>query len=208
MNSLIAMVFNDQGVEKLLKHDLLIGCLLIGAAVYLETAIIFLLFLPVDSAVLAAGAFLGTRHASIVLAAAILSVAALMGDTTAFAFARSPFGNAIIQGKWVSRIKIERTRSFFKKYGPVAIVACRFIGFARSFSPLAAGLSRIRVTQYLAYDAIGCVAWTTTLLSIGYRLGKVSWVQAHLALLSVMLVLTALLVFAVQGLVLYLKRRK
>jgi len=206
MNSLFAWIFNQQGLEQLLQHDQLIGWLMIGAVVYFETAIIFLLFLPVDSLVFAAGAFLGAQHASIALPAFIFSVAALMGDTTAFATSHSAFGQAIIKGKWVSQIKVERTRLFFKKYGPAAIIACRFIGFARSFSPLAAVLSKMRLSHYLICDAIGCVTWTIALLSIGYRLGKLSWVQLHLTLLSVLLVLVALMVFAMQGLVLYVRR--
>jgi membrane-associated protein len=208
MTSTFAWIFNDHGVEHLLQHDLLTGWFTIGAVVYFETAIIFLLFLPVDSLVFAAGAFVGAKHGSIALPVLIFSIAALLGDVTAFTFAHSRFGHAMIHGKWISRVKIQRTRTFFKKYGPAAIIACRFIGFARSFSPLAAGLSKIRASHYVMFDAIGCIAWTTLLLTIGYRLGKVSWVQLHLTFVSVVLVLAALLVFAIQGLVVYLRRHK
>jgi membrane-associated protein len=208
MNSLISWVFNDHGVEQLLEHHLLTGWLMIGAVVYLETALIFMVFLPVDSLLIAAGAFLGAQHASMALPVAVLSIAALMGDTTAFALAHSHFGNALIKEKWVSRRKIEQTRLFFRKYGPAAIIVCRFIGFVRSVSPLAAGVSRIGVTRYLTSDAVGCVAWTATILTLGYRLGKISWVQLHLTVLSVALVLVALLVVAVQGLMLYVSKRR
>jgi len=208
MTSLIAWMFNEHGVEILLNQNPLTGWLIIGAVVYLETAVIFMLFLPVDSLLLAAGAFLAAQQASLVLPVAIFSMSALLGDTTAFSLAHSRFGRAMTQGKWVSRVKINRTRAFFKKYGAVAIIACRFIGFARSFSPLAAGLSRIGIKRYIAYDAIGCVAWTIALLMLGHRLGRISWVQMHLTGLSVALVVAAMLVFAVQGVMLYVSKRK
>jgi membrane-associated protein len=207
MTALFYSIFNEQGMQRLLHHDTLTAWMLIGATIYLETALIFLLFLPVDSLIFAAGAFVSAQHGSIALPTAIFSLFALGGDATSFAFAHSRFGKNFIRSKWVSRVKIARTRLFFQKYGLFAIFGCRFIGFARSFSPLAAGLSRVRVGRYLLCDSIACVAWTSTLLLIGYRAGKVSWIQLHLGTLSVVLIMITLLVCAVQGLAALLRKR-
>lgn len=207
MYPLIFAIFDNHSLEQLLKHNLLTGWFLIGAVVYLETALIFMLFLPVDSLLLTAGAFVGTQHASLALPVLIFSIGALMGDTTAFSLVHNRFGRKLVSDKWVPPHKLERTRLFFKKYGSIAVVACRFVGFVRSVSPLAAGLSRMHALRFLTFDAIGCVAWTTTLLMIGDRLGKISWVQLHLTALSVALVLGTLLVCAIQGGMLYVSRR-
>jgi membrane-associated protein len=207
MHELISAIFDNHSLEQLLKRDLLTGWFLIGVVVYLETALIFMLFLPVDTLLFAAGAFIATQHVSLVLPILIFSVAAWLGDTTAFGLARNRFGHRLTSDTWIPPHKLERTKSFLKKYGSAAVVACRFVGFVRSISPLVAGLSKMPALRFVSYDAIGCVAWTASLLLVGYRLGKISWVQLHLTALSLTLVLGTVLVCVIQGVFLLASRR-
>jgi membrane-associated protein len=207
MFSLISAIFNNHVLEQLLKQDLLTGWFLIGVVVYLETALVFMLFLPVDSLLLTAGAFVASQHASLALPLVIFSVAAWLGDTTAFSLVHNRLGRRLAGEKWVAPGKLERTRHFFKRYGVLTVIAGRFVGFVRSVTPLAAGLSRMPALRYLSVDTIGCVAWAFSLLKIGDGLGKIYWVQLHLTGLTLTLVLGTLLVCLTQAAMVYLGRR-
>jgi hypothetical protein len=55
-----------------------------------------------------------------------------------------------------------------------------FIGAVRTFTPVIAGASGMRYRVFLTYDVIGATAWGAGLAVVGYYLGGVSFISAHL----------------------------
>jgi len=62
---------------------------------------------------------------------------------------------------------VRQTESIFAKWGVVSLTFAKFIpGFA-SLATALAGTSRIRIASFLAFDAIGILAWSTVPVVVG-----------------------------------------
>ena len=72
------------------------------------------------------------------------------------------------------------SHEFFEKHGRKTIVIGHFVGVVRTFTPVIAGASGMRYPVFLAYDVVGAAAWGVGLTVVGYHLGGVSFVSAHL----------------------------
>jgi membrane-associated protein len=72
------------------------------------------------------------------------------------------------------------SHEFFERHGRKTIVIGHFIGVVRTFTPVIAGASGMRYRVFLSYDVIGATAWGAGLTVVGYHLGGVSFIGAHL----------------------------
>lgn len=70
-----------------------------------------------------------------------------------------------------SRENVERTNTFFLRFGPLAIVLARFVPVVRTFAPIAAGVAHMDYRRYSLYNAIGAVIWGAGLTFGGFVLG-------------------------------------
>ena len=68
---------------------------------------------------------------------------------------------------------VQRTNSFFERFGGLAIIVARFVPIVRTFAPVAAGVGHMDYKRYSVYNAIGALIWGAGLTFAGYLLGYI-----------------------------------
>ena len=196
---------SDQGLMAVLAQNWLLGTSIIAAIIFVETGLVVMPFLPGDSLLFAAGAFLGISGLPLLPSMLTFTFAAVAGDAANYAIGRSSLGQQIASRGWVKPHHLEQTRSWFDRFGGPTITIGRFIPIVRTVAPFLAGLSGMKARQFFVFNILGGVMWCGLLTSAGYWLGKVMWVREHLHLLSVGIVVASILPVAVHWLT---QRRK
>ena len=62
----------------------------------------------------------------------------------------------------------------FNKYGAVTTFVCRLIPVIRQLISLPAGISRMKLSAFTLFTALGAGIWTAVLVLVGWALGKTS----------------------------------
>ncbi len=174
-----------------------IALLVAMAIVFAETGLLIGFVLPGDSllftlGVLSAG---GVLHLPFWLVAAGLLLAAVAGDQVGYLLGRR-FGPRVFsstRSRFFSRAHAERAQAFFAKHGPKAVVLARFVPVVRTFTPVVAGVALMPRRRFTAYNVTGAVAWTTGLLAVGFYLGGVPVIAAHVDLFAIAMVALSLI---------------
>ncbi len=65
---------------------------------------------------------------------------------------------------------LKQTHAFYEKWGPMAVVACRWVPIVRTFSPLLAGASKMSYRRFLSFGVLGAVSWVWSMVGLGYGL--------------------------------------
>lgn len=143
--------------------------------VFCETGLVVTPFLPGDSLLFAVGALAADPKAglNIWIAAIILLVAAILGDTANYWIGRKC-------GQWMMRkfpkiVKpehIAKTNEFFVRYGGKTIILARFVPIVRTFAPFVAGSGEMDYRRFMSFNVIGAFLWVGLLLPAGFWLGN------------------------------------
>lgn len=190
---LLSWLSSDQGLMAVLAQNWLLGTCLIACIVFVETGLVVMPFLPGDSLLFAAGAFLGLTGTSPLAPIAIIAFAAIAGDATNYGIGRSSLGQTIVRKDWVKPKHLAQTREWFDRYGGMTITIGRFIPIVRTLAPFLAGLSGMPARQFALYNVVGGLLWCSLLMTAGVWLGKIVWVREHLSWLSFVIVALSLL---------------
>src|SRR2546426_11142091 len=142
---------------------------LLFAVIFAETGLVATPFLPGDSLLFAAGTFAarGSLHLGTVVA--VLTVAAVAGDTTNY-WIGSAVRSRVHGGGRVWFLKsdyLDRTHRFYERYGSVTIVLARFVPIVRTFAPFVAGVGRMTYWRFRVYNIAGGVLWVVLLRAGG-----------------------------------------
>ena len=72
-------------------------------------------------------------------------------------------------GRWLtlSGGDVDRAKDWFQRHGTAAVLLGRLVPGVRTFISLPAGFSRMGTLHFLAYSAIGTLAWTAALAYAG-----------------------------------------
>jgi membrane-associated protein len=103
---------------------------------------------------------------------------ALLGDHVGF-LVGSVAGPVLFKKRWVKRQLIKRKqgyrkfRSMMARSAPWAICLGRLYPLTRSISPVLAGASGIKFTQFFAYDLLACTLWATGLALLVFSASKI-----------------------------------
>jgi membrane-associated protein len=174
------------------------------AIIFVETGIVIMPFLPGDSLLFAAGAICarsaGEPNApmNILVLIVLLSAAAILGDNSNYAIGRF-LGTRAVNLKigkknLVKQAYIEKTHSFFEKYGTKAIIMARFVPIIRTFTPFVAGVGKMNYkSKFLPFDVVGGILWISTMSLSGYFLGTNEWVKKHFEIVVVAIILISVL---------------
>ncbi len=68
---------------------------------------------------------------------------------------------------------VEKTLTFFRRYGAVAILVCRFSTGVRLFAAVLAGSGEISYRRFLSLDVIGSIVYTTLWIALGATVGAI-----------------------------------
>jgi membrane protein DedA with SNARE-associated domain len=66
---------------------------------------------------------------------------------------------------------IEKTVRYFTRFGPAAILLCRFSTSVRLFAAALSGCGHITYSRFIAFDVVGTVVYATLLVTVGRLVG-------------------------------------
>lgn len=167
---------------------------LLFAIIFCETGLVFMPLLPGDSLLFAAGALAARPDfdLNVYYMWGLLTIAAILGDTVNYHLgyffgAKMPFLNPK---------HIARTQAFYDRHGGKTIILARFVPIVRTFAPFVAGIGKMNYMQFLAYNAIGGIAWVTICLFAGYIFGQYPVVKENFELVVVGIIVVSVLPMA------------
>ena len=164
---------------------------LLFAIVFAETGLVVAPFLPGDSLLFMIGALCSAELLSPELSLLVCLSAAILGDQLNYTIGRH-FGKRLVHppySKWIKLQALQKSEVFFAKWGSLAIILARFMPFARTFAPFVAGISQMNRVTFTAFNAIGAIFWVLGVGLLGYLLGEIPWVKAHVQVIVLALIL-------------------
>jgi membrane-associated protein len=177
------------------------GLLLVAAIIFAESGLLIGFFLPGDSLLFITGFLTNTStnlpvHVKYPLPVVVLAlvVAAILGDQVGYLFGRR-VGPSLFRrpdSKLFKQENVEKAQAFFDRHGPKTIVLARFVPIVRTFAPIVAGVGRMRYRQFVAYNLIGGTAWAAGVTTLGYFLGKISFIRHNIELAALAIVFVSL----------------
>ena len=165
-------------------HGMLVYGLLF-LIIFCETGLVVTPFLPGDSLLFAIGAIAAdpTSNLNIWVAAGILLVAAILGDTVNYWIGRR-FGGWMMRRfpRIVKPSHIEKTNEFFVRYGGKTIIIARFVPIVRTFAPFVAGSGNMEYRRFMYFNVVGAILWVGIILPCGWFFGNIPLVKANFEL--------------------------
>jgi membrane-associated protein len=175
--------------------------------VFCETGLVITPFLPGDSLLFAIGAIAAdpTSNLNIWVAAIILLVAAILGDTVNYWIGRK-FGGWMMRTfpKVVKPSHIAKTNEFFVRYGGKTIIIARFVPIIRTYAPFVAGAASMTYAKFALFNVSGAVLWVTSLGYAGYFFGNLPVIKNNLTLVIIGIIILSIL----PGVIEILRHRK
>ncbi|HSI85089.1 MAG TPA: VTT domain-containing protein [Candidatus Methylacidiphilales bacterium] len=157
-----------------------IALLILFAILFAETGLLVGFFLPGDTLLLFVGAALskasstGEPLADIWLVNFVMVAGAVVGDQLGY-FLGSRTGAAIFKmedSHFFKKKHVTQAHDFYVKHGPTAVIVARFVPLMRTFVPFLAGVAAMEYRKFVLFSITGGILWVTTLLWIGYSIGR------------------------------------
>lgn len=155
--------------------------------IFIETGVVFMPFLPGDSLLFASGCFAADGSFNIFTLLAVAWCAAILGDQCNFMIGHF-FGRKIIASGKVKAMtpeRLEKSEAFLDKWGHLAIFLGRFFPFIRTFVPFIAGMGGMHWRNFVIFNVLGGITWSTVFTLLGYFFGGIPFVQEHFELLII-----------------------
>jgi membrane protein DedA with SNARE-associated domain len=159
----------NQGVTHFIEDY---GLFFLFAIVCLESAG---LWLPGETALIAAAVYAAKGHLSIVAIIAVAAAAAIIGDNIGYWIGREGGRRLIYRWTWLQRYAdrvIPPAERFFERHGGKAVFLARFFGGVRVTGAWMAGITRMTWWRFLFWNAAGGIAWAVAISLIAYYAGK------------------------------------
>lgn len=176
LNQIIDMIMHlDKYLGALISNYGMITYIILFLIIILETGLVVTPFLPGDSLIFAAGAFAALGDLNITLLIIVLAVAAIGGDTINYNIGKYLGSKALDneKPKLIKKEYIDKTYSYYKKYGGKTIIIARFVPIVRTFAPFVAGIGNMQYSKFLIYNAIGGLVWVISVSLLGFFFGNI-----------------------------------
>lgn len=177
--------------------------------VFCETGLVVTPFLPGDSLLFAGGTLAGAGMMSYPGICLTLLSAAIIGDAVNFHIGRY-IGPPVFEKnyRFLKRKYLEQAAAFYEKHGGKAIILARFVPIIRTFAPFVAGVAGMSKKRFLFFNITGALAWVFSIVTAGYFLGSLPFVQKNFSLIIYGIILVSVTPVFIEGLRHYLKGRK
>ncbi len=165
------------------------GLLAILLILFAETGLLLGFFLPGDTLLIAAGIFASQGKLSLGWLLVLCPIAAILGYEVAYRIGNQAGPRLFHRddGVLFRSEYVTRTEEFIDKHGGKAILLARFVVVVRTVIPLVAGMGKMPKKKFLAFNIIGAVLWTTTIILAAHWLGhKLPNLDKYLILLVVL----------------------
>lgn len=193
----------DYIIASLLSYLLLYKYVALFIVIFLSGA---LLPLPMNTMLVAAGAFIGQRYFDPCLTFGVAEIANVLGDSVGYFVARKWKDSAFVQ-RFMKKYKyVKKVESFMQKHARLTIVATRFMGAPGTAVNYISGVAGVPVRMFLLCDIIGNALDIGLFLTIGYFLG--SFWQEYSDISSLLsLIALVVLCIVILSLAMWRKRR-
>jgi len=161
--------------------------------VFIETGLLFPV-LPGDSLLFTGGLLAAGGTLSIWTLLITVPLVAIAGDQTAYFIGRG-IGPALFDkedSRFFKKRYVTESHEFFEKHGPFTIILARFVPIVRTFTPVIAGVSKMRYPVFLGFDIVGGIAWGCGVTLLGYFLGNIDFVKRNLELMILLIVFVSI----------------
>ena len=155
---------------------------------------------PGETALLAAAVLAGRGELDIELVIAVAATAAIVGDNLGYWIGRKG-GRRLFELRGPlhrhRQAALTRGEAFFARHGPKAVFLGRWIAWLRITSAWLAGITHMRWPTFLLWNALGGVAWATSVGLLAYLIGPAAEEVFKVGgTVAVSLTVLALVVFA------------
>jgi membrane-associated protein len=177
-------------MEALIRYG---GLLMICLLVFATTGLFFCFFLPGGAVLFATGVFAATGqlHDNLFLICGLLIAVSVTGNITGYWFGHKT-GPALYRRKdsrFFRRQYLVKTEEFYNKHGGLALVAAFFLPIIRSFSPVVAGIIRLKFRRFILATITGSVLWILSFVLAGYFMGSRPWLKPWLKYIVIAVIL-------------------
>jgi membrane-associated protein len=123
-----------------------------------------------------AGVFAATGglHQNIFTISSLLTLASFAGGLTGYAFGRK-VGPLLYKRKdtWFFRRQhLTAATAFYEKHGGIALTIGYFLPIIRTFSPVVAGMAKLKFPRFALFTFAGSACWVTSFVLAGYFIGS------------------------------------
>jgi len=149
------------------------GLLAVGFTIFAESGLLLGIFLPGDTLLLTGGLFAGQGKLPLFWLILVVIVSAVLGYEAGYIIGERA-GPRLFKRKTGLLFRedyINRTKSFLDKYGPLTLIAARFIAHVRTLISAIAGAGKMDKRTYFVYNVVSAALWGTSVTLIGYWLG-------------------------------------
>ncbi len=167
--------------------------------VFCETGLVVTPFLPGDSLLFAAGTLVGANLLGYFPVVFILLAAAIIGDAVNFRIGKY-IGPAIFSKdyRFLKRKHLEQAHEFYETHGGKAIILARFIPVIRTFAPFVAGVAKMHQGRFLLFNVTGALIWVFSLVTAGYFLGSLPFVQENFSIIIYGIIVVSVLPMVIE----------
>ncbi|TDC72345.1 DedA family protein [Streptomyces hainanensis] len=186
--------------EYLIESFGLIGVL---GVVFAESGLLIGFFLPGDSLLFTTGLLVVNGQYldyPLWLVCVLIVLAAIVGDQVGYLFGRK-VGPSLFNrpdSRLFKQENVEKAHAFFEKHGPKSLVLARFVPIIRTFTPIIAGVSHMQYRSFVIFNIIGGVLWGAGVTLLGAALGQVAFVNEHIELILIAIVLLSVVPIVIE----------
>jgi len=160
-------------IDGILNVNAILAFILVGVMVFAEDALFVGFVIPGETAAVIGGVVASRGNANVVLMAAVVVAAAILGDSAGYEIGKR-FGPRLLESKPLrkQRAKLDRAQDFLRRRGGVAVFLGRFVAFFRAVMPALAGTSHMPYPRFIAWNAAGGLVWGVAFVTLGYFAGN------------------------------------
>ena len=164
--------------------------------VFVESGLLFGFFLPGDTVLFTAGLISAEPGAGVSLPLLVTGtvVAAVAGDAVGYWCGRRLGRPWVLRRAGRAARHLAAAERFYDRYGWFAVVACRFIPWVRTFTPIIAGMARMSYPRFMSANVVGALLWGTGLIVLGNVAAELAWVRYIAYAVAASAVLASILV--------------
>jgi len=168
--------------------------------IMLETGCVFTTFLPGDSLLFATGLSIaglsGSSGFNLNINAVTITLicAAVVGDTINYWTGRL-IGARLFShdARFLKTSHLDKTHTYFEKYGGRSILIARFLPFIRTFMPFVAGMGKMNYIKFVVLGIIAACVWILSITHIAYFFGSNEWVKNNFGLILLAIIFLSIL---------------
>ena len=160
------------------------GLLLVFMIVFGTTGLFFCFFIPTGAFTFTAGIYTatGTLPYNIVVVCSVLILASMLGNITGYWFGKKtgPLLYKREDSRFFKKQHLTTAKSFYEKYGWLALTMGLFLPVIRTFSPIVSGIIKLDFRRFVILTFVGSVCWILSFTLAGYAIGKIPAIRPWL----------------------------